>query len=77
MSKIGLNALTRILARELAPRVRVNAVCPGWVRTDMGGPGAGAKRRCRGDEADAGVRGGVWPQRRRDGAVHGGPPIGR
>ena len=36
VSKAGLNALTRILAREL-PRLRINAVCPGWVRTDMGG----------------------------------------
>lgn len=41
VSKVGLNALTRVLARELGPRrIRVNAVCPGWVRTDMGGPGA-------------------------------------
>jgi carbonyl reductase 1 len=43
VSKIGLNALTRILARELAGdsrRILVNAVCPGWVRTSMGGAAA-------------------------------------
>ena len=40
-SKAALNAATRLLARELAPRgVLVNAVSPGWVRTDMGGAGA-------------------------------------
>jgi NAD(P)-dependent dehydrogenase (short-subunit alcohol dehydrogenase family) len=40
LSKVSLNALTRILAAELAAdRVLVNAVCPGWVATDMGGPG--------------------------------------
>jgi NAD(P)-dependent dehydrogenase (short-subunit alcohol dehydrogenase family) len=41
LSKAALNALTRILAAELeGTRVKVNSVCPGWVRTDMGGPGA-------------------------------------
>ena len=41
LSKAGVNALTRILAAELAPRrIKVNAVCPGWVRTRMGGQSA-------------------------------------
>jgi NAD(P)-dependent dehydrogenase (short-subunit alcohol dehydrogenase family) len=41
VSKIALNAFTRISARDLAARkIRVNAVCPGWVATDMGGKGA-------------------------------------
>jgi NAD(P)-dependent dehydrogenase (short-subunit alcohol dehydrogenase family) len=39
ISKSGLNALTRILANEES-EIRANSVCPGWVRTDMGGRGA-------------------------------------
>jgi NAD(P)-dependent dehydrogenase (short-subunit alcohol dehydrogenase family) len=40
VSKAALNALTRMLAAELrADGVLVNSVCPGWVATDMGGPG--------------------------------------
>jgi NAD(P)-dependent dehydrogenase (short-subunit alcohol dehydrogenase family) len=41
MSKAALNALTRTTAAELGPTpIKVNAMCPGWVRTDMGGPNA-------------------------------------
>lgn len=41
VSKAALNALTRRLASELTPRgLLVNAVCPGWVRTRMGGSSA-------------------------------------
>jgi NAD(P)-dependent dehydrogenase (short-subunit alcohol dehydrogenase family) len=40
VSKTALNALTRILSAELrGDGILVNSVCPGWVATDMGGPG--------------------------------------
>lgn len=42
ISKAALNALTVKLAEEVAgaPDVKVNAICPGWVHTRMGGRGA-------------------------------------
>ncbi|MDQ3847877.1 MAG: SDR family NAD(P)-dependent oxidoreductase [Thermoproteota archaeon] len=41
LSKVSLNALPVMLASELrGTNILVNAVCPGWVRTDMGGSNA-------------------------------------
>jgi NAD(P)-dependent dehydrogenase (short-subunit alcohol dehydrogenase family) len=41
LSKTALNGLTATLAADLlGDRIAVNAVCPGWVKTDMGGAGA-------------------------------------
>lgn len=54
MSKAALNALTRIAADELGPGgIKVNAVCPGWCRTDMGGRSAERS-------VDQGAEGIVW-----------------
>jgi NAD(P)-dependent dehydrogenase (short-subunit alcohol dehydrogenase family) len=39
-SKAALQALTKKLADEVSGDVTVNAMCPGWVRTRMGGKGA-------------------------------------
>jgi NAD(P)-dependent dehydrogenase (short-subunit alcohol dehydrogenase family) len=41
LSKLALDGLTIMLAQALrADRIAVNAMCPGWVRTEMGGPSA-------------------------------------
>lgn len=40
LSKTSLNAFTILLASELESAVKVFAMCPGWVQTDMGGRGA-------------------------------------
>ncbi|MEM7349055.1 MAG: SDR family oxidoreductase [Chloroflexota bacterium] len=53
ISKVSLNALTRMLADEWRrDRILVNAVCPGWVATDMGGAG--------GRHVSDGAKGIVW-----------------
>jgi NAD(P)-dependent dehydrogenase (short-subunit alcohol dehydrogenase family) len=39
LSKAALNALTRTLASD-ERGIKVNSMCPGWVRTDMGGSSA-------------------------------------
>lgn len=41
LSKLALNGLTIMLAKALeSDHIAVNSMCPGWVRTDMGGPNA-------------------------------------
>jgi NAD(P)-dependent dehydrogenase (short-subunit alcohol dehydrogenase family) len=40
LSKAALNVLTRMIAAEAGPRVKVNSMSPGWVATRMGGAGA-------------------------------------
>lgn len=37
IAKAALNALTRALVRDLPAGVKINACCPGWVNTRMGG----------------------------------------
>jgi NAD(P)-dependent dehydrogenase (short-subunit alcohol dehydrogenase family) len=64
VSKASLNALTRLLAGELRGRVLVNSVCPGWVATDMGGPG--------GRPVEEGAAGVVWAATLPDDGPSGG-----
>jgi NAD(P)-dependent dehydrogenase (short-subunit alcohol dehydrogenase family) len=65
VSKVALNALTRMLAAELrSSRILVNAVCPGWVATDMGGAG--------GRPVAEGAAGVLWAVTLPDGGPTGG-----
>jgi NAD(P)-dependent dehydrogenase (short-subunit alcohol dehydrogenase family) len=72
ISKTALNALTRIFASELqGTNILVNSVCPGWVKTDMGGENASLTPEQGVDTivwlatlADGGARGGFFRNRK-------------
>lgn len=53
ITKAAMNALTVRLSKELPPVIKVNAMCPGWVRTRMGGESASRS-------PDEGADTGVW-----------------
>jgi NAD(P)-dependent dehydrogenase (short-subunit alcohol dehydrogenase family) len=40
LSKLALNGLTQLVAAEIKGDIKINAVDPGWVSSDMGGPSA-------------------------------------
>ncbi|MCP3764124.1 SDR family oxidoreductase [Domibacillus sp. A3M-37] len=40
LSKLSLNGLTRLVAADINGDIKINAVDPGWVSSDMGGPSA-------------------------------------
>ncbi|WP_144549476.1 SDR family oxidoreductase [Bacillus sp. X1(2014)] len=40
LSKLALNGLTQLIAAEINGDIKINAVDPGWVSSDMGGPSA-------------------------------------
>lgn len=66
ISKTALNALTRTFATELdGTNVKVNSVCPGWVRTAMGGRGATRT-------LEQGIAGIVWAATLADNGPTGG-----
>ena len=72
VTKAAINALTVSLAHSLPNAVKVNAMCPGWVRTRMGGPAATRSPAEGADTAiwlatlpDDGPSGGFFRSRRR------------
>lgn len=66
VSKVSLNMLTNLFAAETqGSDVKVNAICPGWVKTDMGG--ANATRTI-----EEGIYGIIWAATLDDNGPNGG-----
>ncbi len=66
MSKTALNVITKITSAELSgTHILINSVCPGWVRTDMGGPSAERT-------VHEGIKGIIWAATLPDGGPTGG-----
>ena len=66
LSKTAVNAVTRIFADELQNTdIKINSVCPGWVKTEMGGPEAPLS-------VEEGARGIVWAATLDDDGPSGG-----
>lgn len=66
VSKVSLNMLTKLFASEVnGTNVKVNAICPGWVKTDMGGPHATRT-------IDQGISGMIWAATLDDKGPNGG-----
>lgn len=65
-SKTALNAVTRVFAHECKGKnILINSVCPGWVKTDMGGTNATRT-------LPEGVASIVWAAELKDGGPQGG-----
>ena len=65
ISKAAMNAITRLVSQEVDGNIKINSVCPGWVKTAMGGSNATR-------EIEKGIEGIVWAATLEDDGPNGG-----
>lgn len=67
ISKTGVNVVTKVFSQEVEGKgdILINSVCPGWVKTDMGGKGAART-------IEQGIKGIVWAATLPKGGPNGG-----